>query len=169
MAYKNIWNVSDILEDKSGSISCYTIYGTHLNISGNILLTTEEYTSGKSAYIVLKNEDEEIKYAVNKTYSNVDLKFSLSDNINEGIDLEKLENGSYSILILITDNVENCKYYKLSNDTDYDNIEYYTLTKSNSNNKIDIFFEENIMCLNCKSVKLPSNVYDITLDAGHGA
>lgn len=62
------------------------------------------------------------------------------------------------------------------NKTEYEKIEYYTITKNNTNNKITINFGTyegegkiaNYMAMEVKSTKLPKDVYDIVIDPGHG-
>jgi len=65
----------------------------------------------------------------------------------------------------------------LSNNSECKNIEYYTLTKNEKNNKVNIKFdtkqynEKNYSYLGLtveENVLLPENVYDFVIDAGHG-
>lgn len=71
---------------------------------------------------------------------------------------------------------KNKKYYTIENKTEYPEILYYTITKNNSNRKIDIKFETfkleektiNYMLIDTKDAKLPKDVYDIVIDPGHG-
>jgi len=68
------------------------------------------------------------------------------------------------------------KKYAIKNTTEYKDIEYYTITKNDTNKKIDIKFnthqteEKNInyMAIEVKKAKLPKNVYDVVIDPGHG-
>ena len=56
------------------------------------------------------------------------------------------------------------------------NIEYYTITGQNGNNKVDIKFDEKVfenmeydyLAINVANAELPEDVYDIVIDAGHG-
>ena len=64
-------------------------------------------------------------------------------------------------------------YYSLSNNTDFNNTTYYTITKNGSNNKIDIGFDKYddipYMTINVSEAsELPENVYDVVIDPGHG-
>ena len=64
----------------------------------------------------------------------------------------------------------------LNNISDYDDIEYYTLTKDQTNNKISISFENldyndknySYLGLTVEETILPDDVYDFVIDAGHG-
>lgn len=105
------------------------------------------------------------------------LYFTSGNEINKAIDLENLNLGTYYInLKLKLNNSRNYKYYSLSNVGSNPNIEYFTLTKDDKNNKINIDFIEQkynnnkYKCLSLKveECKLPEDVYDIVIDAGHG-
>ena len=88
--------------------------------------------------------------------------------------MESLDTGTYYLLIKAEtkENDETVyKYFPLTNATEYDDLTYYTLTKNDSNKKIDITwdrFENNeLLSFNIKNTKLPDDVYDITIDPGH--
>ena len=85
--------------------------------------------------------------------------------------------GQYYVQIqLKANNSKDYIYYTLKNDSDYKNIEYYTLTKDKKNNKIDIKFDTenlngkkyNYLGITVKEEKLPDGVYDFVIDSGHG-
>lgn len=153
--YEDILNSID---DKKIEVDRFTIYGKHLNIEGQ-LPNNDKYN------LVLKNNEEEI--IVDTIVK--DNKFSLANHINEGLDLELLKNGDF---ILLLKNMVNNEYYNLINKTDYHNNIYYTITKDKKNNKITFpeltFNNINYWTLNIKEEKLPSDVYDIVIDPGHG-
>ena len=145
-------NVKDEIE-----VNKFTIYGKYLNIEG---------TSNNTEYnIVLKNNDEEININTIKDDNQV---FKTSSYINDGINLEKLNVGEY--ILLLKDKEGN--YYTLINKTEYHDNNYYTITKNNKNNHItfkeEIWNDVNYWVINVKEEKLPSDVYDIVIDAGHG-
>lgn len=56
------------------------------------------------------------------------------------------------------------------------NIEYYTVSGENGNNKIDIKFDKKVfenteydyLSINVANAELPEDVYDVVIDAGHG-
>lgn len=124
----------------------FYIYGTHLNIKINNKL--------EKPILILKSSSNEIKYELVLDNDN----YILSSKLNEGIDLEKLDNDKYYIIIK-----DNDKYYNLVNNTNYNNLTYYSI----SDKKIDLNFNEN-MILNIEDYKTPSDIYDIVIDAGHG-
>lgn len=111
------------------------------------------------------------------SFDDTGLVFISGDEINNSIDLENLSAGTYYInLRLKLNNSRNYKYYSLSNISSNPNIEYFTLTKEEKNNKININFDEQnynnkkYKCLSLivKECELPEDVYDIVIDAGHG-
>ena len=89
--------------------------------------------------------------------------------MNKGIFLDAFKTGIYTLYLKIFDDTLNTiTYYQLENCTEYSDLEYYTLTRNNQNNKIDIFWNEKGLNLKVTKTKLPDNVYDIVIDQGHG-
>ena len=132
--YRNLKYYEEILinaEDIEFNINNYSIFGTHLNIDGCINNKLNNPT------LILKNKNEEIILKSNFYQDNENTCFYISKNNNDGIYLDDLKHGDY-ILLVKDDNV----YYTLKNNTDYKDLEYYTITKNNSNNKINIKFKE---------------------------
>lgn len=154
------------VEKEEFDIENYFIFGTHFSIEGCI-----DKTIDNKLKLVLKNKDEEIE--IDSIFNIEDNKtcFYLADKNNEGIYLDDLNIGNYLLLIREEKDSE-ILYYTLSNETDYENLEYYTITKNNSNNKVSINFDEykeiNYVEFKVKEEKLPNQVYDITIDPGHG-
>ena len=155
-------------------IDKYAIYGIHMNLEGKFALpeASNEITlllTDGSTEIPIDWELEELE---NNTYE-----FKTSEYINEGLVLEDLPIGQYYLVIktknLDEDQKEIIKYYSVTNNSSYENLEYYTLTKNNKNNKIDIewntYEEIPTLRFTIKETTLPENVYDITIDPGHHA
>ena len=171
-------NLFEDIQSELVNVNKYIVYGTHLNINGR--LDTNLIGSNISEFkIVLKNiEGVEIPFVINYTIDEKGILFSTSDEINGGIDLEEIIEGKFYILLKVVtslDDVLSSKYYLLNNQTAYENIEYYTITK-NSNNKINISSDKYLlngilvsyMKLEVSGSKLPNNIYDIVIDPGHG-
>jgi len=163
--YINIKTVLELLndvEDIEFYITKYSIFGTHLNLEGCIDETIEGDTS-----LVLKNKDEEI--IIDSKFSNENSKtcFNLSNKYNDGLYLDDLKIGNYLLFVKA-----NEKYYSVNNMTEYKDLEYYTITHNNQNNKINILFdkykEKNYLEFKISNTKLPNDVYDIAIDPGHG-
>ena len=154
-------------------INSYAIYGIHMNLEGTFTLPE----SIEDVKLVLTNGNYEQEIPWNLEQDNNSYTFQTSEYINEGINLEKLPTGEYYLLIKTTNQDENnnpiTKYYSLENNSDYKDLEYYTLTKDNKNNKIDIewntYEQFPTLRFHIYETELPEDVYDITIDPGHDA
>ena len=155
-------------------IDKYAIYGIHMNLEGNFSLPE---TSNEITLLLTDGKTEipiewELEEQGNNTYH-----FKTSEYINEGLVLEDLPIGQYYLVIktknLDEEQQEIIKYYSVTNKSDYENLEYYTLTKNHKNNKIDIewntYEEIPTLRFTIKETTLPEDVYDITIDPGHHA
>lgn len=154
------------IEKERGYIADYYIYGTHLNFTGNIELVDVD---GYKISLVLKSNNEEIELKSNIKVDKNNISFKLSENINDGLSLNDLNNGNYYLLLKLS-NKDNKKYYSFINSTEYGNLEYYSTTKNSNNKKIDFIYDEDNKTFKISIVKskLPSDVYDVTIDAGYG-
>lgn len=174
---KEIKDIFEDIEEKEVLVSEYIVYGTHLNIRGNLEIEVSN----------IKNVSLELKTAKNENPKEIRLKYHFSDNgidfstselINEGIDLENIAQDTYYLFLKVEYLDGIYKYYTLKDNTNYENneIEYYTITRNGKNNKINIKFgkhnkeerQKEYMTMNVKNCKLPDNVYDIVIDPGHG-
>lgn len=159
---KDLKRVVEITEQESFYVDKFTVFGTHLNITACIDKKLEGNIS-----LVLKNIEEEIILDSELVIEEEKTCFYLSDKNNEGINLDELKLGRFLLLVK-----EDFKYYTLENNTDYENIEYYTITRNNLNNKINIDFNNyknrNYLSLKINKSTLPNSIYDITIDPGHG-
>ena len=168
----SIGEIIDVIERRQADVSRYIVYGTHLNIEGSIEITNPEIEDVE--IVAKKSSGEEITVDTTYEYESRNLSFSTLDKINTGLDLESLDVDNYYMLLKVTSSNGQVSYYSLSNDTEYtDPIEYYTLTRNNSNNRIDIRFltqnSASAMALSVSKVsKLPNDVYDVVIDPGHG-
>ena len=156
------------------NVSKYIVYGTHFNIEGTLELNKVSGISIKHVNLVVKNlNDEETIIKSDYNYSDNIVSFSSSDEINSGLNLETLSNDTHYILLKVSLSNGDINYYSLSNSTEYSGITYYTITKNNTNSKIEIGFDKYndmpYMSLDVSKVSsLPSNVYDVVIDPGHG-
>ena len=119
-AFSSVGEISkDIEKDSYGNVSSrYIVYGTHLNIEGDIEL--KESNKIKNVQVVAKNTSgKEIGIPTTYTCEDEKLSFSTLDKINTGLDLEKLDVKDYYILLKITYSNNKGKYYTLKNDTEY--------------------------------------------------
>lgn len=186
ITFKNQFKISDqrAIKDnifgtamtKTAEITKFYTYGTSLNIEGKIPGISKDNYQGIRIYLT-NGADYTKEYKAEVSFEEGNLKFSLQNDINNAINLDELEFGKYYIKVrLKVNNSKDYKYYLLSNSSEYKDIEYYTLTKEEKNNKIDIKFEtENYenkeykyLGITVSEGTLPEDVYDFVVDAGHG-
>ena len=147
------------IQDEVINIDEIYIYGTHLNLHGNIV-------DGDDLQLVLY-DGEFIEFDINE----IEDGFNLSDYVNSGLYLEDIPRGNYFMFLrdkfVDDDGNEQYKYYSLKNISDYKETVYYTF--SNKNNKIIIDNEESYPTMKMNvSENTDENVYDIVIDPGHG-
>lgn len=156
--YEEILNEVEVIEF---NINSYSIFGTHLNMEGCINKKLE------SPELILKNKEEVIVLESTFYEEENNTCFYTSEYNDGGIYLDGLNKGNY--ILLVKDNEST---YTLNNNTEYKDLEYYTITKNNINNKINIKFKEyegkHYINFVIKESKLPDDVYDISIDPGHG-
>ena len=187
LATATISKMTDIIDESFyANVSRYIVYGTHLNLEGDIDLpedsevsaegeTADKEENVKNAEVVARNvSGDEVAIKTTYTQENGKLSFSTLGEINTGLDLESLDVTDYCLLLKVQYENDETKYYSLVNNTEYkEPIDYYTLTRNGTNNKIFISFVSygNISGLVLdvtKVAKLPENVYDVVVDPGHG-
>lgn len=162
-------DVGIIPEEEFVSVSEYYIYGDHLNIKGSLEIDDMSYSE---LYLNLYNgEDNNLE--VVSSNDGTKIEFYFSDKINDGFHLDTLERDTYYLFLkLVYDNPENeeepiIKYYSLSNNTDYKETVYYTMSMYDNKIIIDSVNKYNTMAFNVKE-NTDKNIYDITIDPGHG-
>lgn len=158
---------SKIITTNEAKISAFSVYGTYFNLSGNIEIPKISGIGIEYVDVLitnLKDYDNIIKSTF--TYSNGKLTFSSSDKINSGLNLEEMTEGKYYILLKVTFSNSDVKYYALSNDSEYKNLNYSTIS-SNYDINIDFntynaksYLEMNVVKIQNK----PNGVYDIALE-----
>lgn len=148
------------VEEEIINIDELFIYGTHLNLHGNLI-------DNENIDLVLYN-GEFLAYNININSDS----FNLSNNINDGIYLENIPIGKYYAFLrkTIKDEKDNeiYKYYVLNNTTECNETVYYTF--SNVNNKIVINTDKdeyNTIMFNVTKND-DDDIYDIVIDPGHG-
>lgn len=165
---------SSIVKNANVNVTKYSIYGTHFNLEGTLDIIPISGITVNYVDLIIKNlNGNEIILESDFNYSDNTISFSTSDEINNGLDLENLEVNEYYVLLKLTYSNSDIKYYSLENSSEYGNIDYYTITKNNSNNKVSISFltynDIPYMSINVNTVnELPADVYDIAIDPGHG-
>lgn len=158
-----------IVEEEKAYISDYYVYGNHLNMTGFLEINDKSYKEIKLT--MYNGEDKDIDLLAEIKDNKVN--FYLSEYINEGLYLDEIERGTYYLFLkLIYDDPEKedkdiVKYYVLSNDTEYKDVTYYTLSKFNNKIVIDYINDYETMAFNVVENR-DKGIYDITIDPGHG-
>ncbi|MBQ8612516.1 MAG: N-acetylmuramoyl-L-alanine amidase [Oscillospiraceae bacterium] len=163
------------------------IYGTHLNLEGQLPLAQAENVL--TAQLVLYAADgQEQSWPLFYTGEGEQLRFWLSEHINGGIELETLAEGEGFLLVRVTaltgqtaadgTAVSVQTQHPLAADGTADSLpgEYYTVTKNGANRRIALTAQPLQLAggaqpgifLRCEAAPLPKQVYDIVIDAGHG-
>lgn len=147
------------VEEEVINIDSLTIYGTYLNLHGNLV-------NDNNLDLVLYNGNF-LKYVINKNNNS----FNLADTINEGLYLEDIPVGTYYLFLRSSSKDDKgndvYKYYALKNNTDYKETTYYTF--SNRGNKVLINSDEDYQTLRFTVTKNDNNnIYDVVIDPGHG-
>lgn len=172
-------NIINNIQSELVKVNKYIVYGTHLNIDGKLKINLTDNNIYEVKLILKDIKSTEISYDVDYNIDENGITFSTSDEINGGINLEEIAQGEYYILLKVVSNIDEIQsdnYYLLNNKTEYENVEYYTITKNNTNNKINISSSEDLlkgilvsyMNISVKKNKLPVDIYDIVIDPGHG-
>ena len=169
------------VENNLAVLELYTIYGNHLNVNGYLLKDYLENITVNHMSLILKEDDGQvIEYPLEYTQQEEKYEFTLSENINEGIDLNSITQGNYYVFLKVNGMLEENsidKYFSLDNISKYSQSEYYTLTQNNTNNKVDVIFNSYLkddeysldyMEITSLTCSLPQDVVDIVLDPGHG-
>lgn len=157
------------VEEELANVDEYYIYGNHLNIKGNLKITDINY---KDISFVLYNGEEK-SFEVNDEKEGTSINFNSSNYINEGMYIDNLDKGTYYLFLKLTydnkDDKENpiYKYYVLKNNTDYKEMSYYTLSKYNNKIIINSDEEYGTFMFNVGENR-DDEVYDVTIDPGHG-
>ena len=170
-------NIYQKVQSKPAEIVNYYTYGKAFNIKGKLTnVSKDNFESIK--LIITDGMDYERTYDLNYQFEDNSILFESNTEINSGIKLDELGSNEYYILIrLKLNNSYEAKYYSFSNQTKYQNIDYYTFTKEGeSSRKASIIFDSveydnntySFLKIKMEDVALPDDVYDIVIDAGHG-
>lgn len=163
------------IEKEIVEINNYYLYGTHFNVEGKIKQISTNSIKDVKFTLVDISENEKDYEAIYKIDGN-ELEVKTSKLINEGLYLEDIKSGEYFLFLKIKYSNDEIKYYSMKNNTNYEDLEYYTITKNKSNKKVNIEFDifksndEDISYIkfSVAKAKLPASVYDISIDPGHG-
>lgn len=170
-------NIYQKVQSKPAEIVNYYTYGKAFNIKGKLTnVSKDNFESIK--LIITDGMDYERTYDLNYNFEGNNILFESNTEINSGIKLDELGSNEYYVLIrLKLNNSYEAKYYSFANNTKYQNIDYYTMTKEGeTNRKASIIFDKveysgneySFLKIKMEDTTLPDDVYDIVIDAGHG-
>ncbi|MBR3697648.1 MAG: N-acetylmuramoyl-L-alanine amidase [Clostridia bacterium] len=171
---RRIDNIFTSVQSRTAILTNFYTYGDTLNIEGKLSNVLKDNFEG--AKIIITDGTMEKLVRLDAYVQDNELFFSTSE-INDAIELDKLALGNYYILLrLKLNNSSIPKIYFLNSEKNLSGIEYYTVTRNSENRKINIDLLErkmngkNYKYLSVKvlSNKLPEDVYDFVIDAGHG-
>ncbi len=143
-----VYKHKDLIEVRRAekqSINDITVYNESINITANDKLANT-YT--------LEDTEDKTKSTDYKTETEVD----------HGIEANDIPNGKYYIKL-------DGKYLDTSDaDKQYEDIEFYTITRNDKNQKVTIDQDAftGALVLEKQNSELPDDVYDIIIDPGHG-
>ena len=163
------------IEKEIVEINNHYLYGTHFNVDGKIKQISTNSIKDVKFTLVDISENEKEYEAIYEIDGN-ELAVKTSKLINEGLYLEDIKSGEYFLFLKIKYSNDEIKYYSMKNNTNYEDLEYYTVTKNKSNKKIKIGFDVfksndedmSYIKFSVAKAKLPASVYDISIDPGHG-
>ena len=163
-------NKNIIIEETYADISDAYIYGTHLNIEGKIQVSNNDI---EKLTLILVNEEEQLEYDLKYKIEKSNIEFTTCEYINRGINLEEVSKEKYIFLIKISEKTGENKYYSLNvNNINLEELNYYSISNNGMTNHITLKQEKKeektYLLLSLKNIKIPENIYDITIDAGHG-
>ena len=161
--YSSVEEEKKIQLDGTAYIEKYYVYGTNFNLSGYL----DNNDNIKDVKLILYNDEKETE--LNLDYELVEdrIVFSTSNLINVGYYLDKTELGKNYLFLKVSMADESMHYYGLENKSDYKELKYYTLSKTNHVIFINSDNQYNTLMLYVEKNK-DDNVYDITIDPGHG-
>lgn len=167
---QNEYNQNIQIEETYANLTDAYIYGTHLNIEGKIELDNSNI---EKITLILANKEEQLEYNLKYETQETQILFTTCEYINRGINLEKISKEKYAFLIKTKEKTGQTKYYSLNtNDVKIEELEYYTISNNNMTKYITLKEvkkeESSYLILSLENTEIPEDIYDITLDAGHG-
>ena len=166
----------------TATITEYYTYGTFLQLKGKVVVSSEESVKKVSLVLRSGSSPEDEVYRAELPFQTVSkgkaLTFRTSDKLDEGLCLETLPKGNFAALLELTDSSGDVQLLSLRDGSAAkrgeasSGINYYTLPYRHGRRRVTASFEtvggtENLI-FHIKRSRLPSDVYDIVVDPGHG-
>ena len=171
---RKIESIFTSVQTKTATLTNFYTYGDTLNIEGKLTNVSKDNFEG--AKIIFTNGIEEKSVSLETNIEEKILYFSTAQ-INEAIELDKLDLGNYYVVFRVKLNNSSVpKLYFLSPETELSDIRYYPVTKDSDSKRIEIGMREKdvkdrkykYLSVEVLNDKAPENVYDFVIDAGHG-
>lgn len=163
-------NLKDIKKDEpftikedSATLNELYFYGNHFNLKGTIEIDS---FSVKDVNLVLIGEKYQYLYDINHSINSAGISFFASNELNNGLDFDDINIDNYTLYIEVVTNDSIKNYYNISNNTNYKETIYYTVTNNNFNKKLTINNDNKNLYINVTNNT--DEIYDIIIDPGHG-
>lgn len=180
--------VSGAVRDTDGSakVTTYYSYGTFFQLAGMVSAKANgdlPLKDIRQAALVLRSGagDEDVVYRADVPFSlsgkKGQLRFHTSDKLDTGLCLDTLPTGTCAALLELTDKSGGVRRLVLRDGTGTDGsasplLDYYTLPGHHGRRHVTAEFEPagetETLVFRVKRARLPSDVYDIVVDPGHG-
>ena len=110
-------NILEKTSDTKADLTEYIVYGTHLNLKGEICDKLEDVKEINLVFAHLDRTQEKVR--LNYEVEDEKIIFSTSSLINKGINLERLDIEKHYLLIEVQYEERKSKYYSIENKTKY--------------------------------------------------
>ena len=170
--------------DGTASLTKYYTYGAFFQAEGTVDLNDTDLTTkglSKAALQLRTGSGEEDRWSFDIPFSvsKKKLKFRTAKHIDEGLCLDTLETGTTAAFLELTWKDGSTKLLALRDGTGseksgpQDSVEYYTLPYGHhGHRKVTTAFtrtgDTETLVFETKRSRLPSDIYDIVVDPGHG-
>lgn len=168
----------------TATLSRYYTYGAFFQAEGTLALKDLDLSPKdiKKAQIQLRTgngEEDRTAFEVPFSASKQTLTFRTAKHLDEGLCLDTLDTGATAAFLLLTLKDDSPRLFALSDGTGtkktgpQEPVEYYTLPYGHrGHRKVTTAFDQvgstETLVFHTKRSRLPSDVYDIVVDPGHG-
>ncbi len=160
--------------ERLAEVTRFGTYGTHLQWEGTFEPAEGKEVKGLSlCFQEALGEDPEGSFEAifKKPLSGTD-EFETAASLNEGIVMDLLPEGEAVMALRVTYTDDTREFLSFTDVSEMTPIDYYTLTDEGKNRHITITFmhdqDIDYALYSCEEAPLPSEVYDIVIDPGHG-
>lgn len=168
----------------TATLNRYYTYGAFFRADGSLDLSDLDLSAKEIEQVQIQlragtGEEDRTSFEVPFSVSKQKLTFQTSKHLGEGLCLDTLETGTTAVFLELTTKDDRTKLFALSDGTGtkksgpQDPIEYYTLPCGHhGHRRVTTAFaptgQTETLVFQVKRSRLPSDVYDIVVDPGHG-